>query len=65
MALVSSETMLQDIPTFRDMGVLLAVVLFVLDCVSKFKVDSAYGCRRSLPDGMAATRLDTASRLLL
>ena len=54
---MSSDTMFKDIPTFRDKGVLLAVVLFVFDCVSKSKVDSAYGCRRSLPDGMATQSL--------
>ena len=37
-----------------DQDELLVVALFVFGCVSKSKLDNAYGCRRSLPDGIVA-----------
>ena len=55
-----SVTMIKDILTIRaraSSSSLFLGALIVSGCVTKFKLDSAYGCRRSLPDGMVTQYL--------
>ena len=40
-----------------DQGELLIVALIVFGCVTKSKLDNAYGCKHSLPDGIVTQSL--------